>query len=605
MSSTASEHLASRRSRPRGSARDWGWIAVVIVLVTVLASTLGWLIYARVISANQPLSWDEAAHSLFGVSIAEVVRRGDLFALAHDTYRQVYWPPLHSWLLGAGFLLFGERIAVARSVSLLAYVLIPVSMVAAARVMQPRGEPLRGWVASAIAGLIMVAMPALVPFASLAFLDLPALLAVCLTLVAAFWAEREPDRPQRRALVATGILGAFFLKTNYGVLLLLAFAIDAAVAARWAPKRLLVRRNAYWVVPIVIVLALWFAYPPKVAVAIRAMVNTPTSAARSTLAGLLFYPRTLLTFAGSWPMLFVLVAGFAVSWRERRSPNVRLLLILAVAQFMLGEMHHTKEDRHILPLVPPLVLLAAAAGGRIVADATGRERRRRLTVGFAVAFAALIAAHVGVLVRNPFPTAWPVMPGVPGPAYFALVDAMQRAVARGDRVLLVGTYDLDPGPPLIDWDLVVNRRLLPIEVAGGMAVVDEDRRAALAIRRAPLPRSLARPVLRALERSDAPSRLRTLYAGLPVPVAPNVFAGSVAETLSRGRIDVVVAAASLATGTRFPPSYLAPALAIPGLVQLSTRVVDAGSRIWIAEYRVDRTMLPTRRVAAADGSVAR
>ena len=89
------------------------------------------------------------------------------------------------------------------------------------------------------------------------------------------------------------------------------------------------------VVPVVVVLAVWFAYPPKLASTIRAMVNSPTGVNPWTFEGLTFYPRTLLTFAGSPLMLVIVLAGVVLAWTRRREPNVRLLLLLAVVQFVL------------------------------------------------------------------------------------------------------------------------------------------------------------------------------------------------------------------------------------------------------------------------------
>lgn len=175
------------------------------------------------------------------------------------------------------------------------------------------------------------------------------------------------------------------------------FAIDALIDARFSPRRLLSARNMYVVVPVVVALAVWFAYPTKVVGTIRAMVNRPAGADPWTLDGLLFYPRSLLRVAGSPAMLAVLLAGVAGAWPMRRAPNVRLLLVLAAAQFVLGELHHTKENRHILPIVPPILLLTGATVARLVHAVAARERgapARRMAVVLGVAFVGLVAAQL-------------------------------------------------------------------------------------------------------------------------------------------------------------------------------------------------------------------
>jgi hypothetical protein len=563
-----------------------------VAIVAALAASVGWLVYDRAIATNPPVSWDEGAHSLFGVLVAQDMRQGDFLALAHDTYRQVYWPPIHSWLVGIGFLAFGETIAVSRGVSLAAYVLLPLALMAAARVMYPAAESRRGWTAAAIAGLLAVAMPALVPFASLAFLDLPALLALSSTLLAAFFAERARQRPRRQVLVALGILAAFLLKTNYGLLLMLVFAVDRLLEVRSSPDALFSSRNRYLAIPIAIALSIWFAYPPKLAVTLRAMVNQPAGADPWTLDGLLFYPRTLLTFAGSVPMLGLLIAGFAAAWRSRRTPNVRLLLILAVLQFAIGQLHHTKEDRHLLPIVPPLVLLAASAAERLSHIVTGvRLGRVPIAPTIGALFAALLAWQVSALVTKPLPVS-SVRRRPLGAAQEELVSSIEAAAARGSRTLVLGTFDLSPGPPAIDWDLVVTRRLLGVEHSGAIGIADRDRELGRVVRGRGLPTWIETRLVRTLGRFDAQARVTTLYAGLPERLDSTAFARSVGAAIAAGEITTLILMTSALDSARYGPAYFEPVRRTSSLVPVSSRVIDGPRPVRLEEYRIATT--PTR-----------
>jgi len=557
-----------------------------VIVVAALAASVGWLVFERAIATNPPVSWDEGAHSLFGVLIAQDMRHGSLLALAYDTYQQVYWPPIHSWLVAVGFLAFGETMAVSRGVSLVAYVLLPLALMAAARVMYPAGEPRRGWTAATIAGLLAVAMPAFVPFASLAFLDLPALLAVSLTLLAAFFAERARKEPWRQRLVALGILAAFLIKTNYGILLMLVFAIDRVVEAASSPDALRSRRNANLVIPIAIVLAIWFAYPPKVAVTLRAMVNQPAGANPWTLDGLLFYPRTVLAFAGSVPMLGLLLAGLAAAWPLRRTPNVRLLLILAVLQFAIGQLHHTKEDRHLLPIVPPLVLLASSAAERLWHVVTG-VRLGRIPVAPTIGslFAVLLTWQLSELVTKPLPLS-SVRRRPLGAAQAELARSIEAAVARDSRALVVGTFDLSPGPPPTDWDLVVARRLLGVEHSGAIGIADRDRALGRAVLGRGLPAWIETRLGRTLGRFDAPAPVKTLYAGLPERLDSTAFARSVGAAIAAGEITTLIVMTSASDSARYGPAYFEPLRRTPSLVQVSSRVIDGPRPSRVEEYHV-------------------
>ena len=575
------------------SGRAAAWVsATTVALVCVLAAWIAAMIYSRVIVADLPVSWDEGAHSLFALAIANDVRTGDFVGAAYDTYRQVYWPPLHSWIAGVAILAFGEHIEVVRSVSLVAYVLAPLVLLAAGRVMHARDDMVSGWIAAAIAGVLTIAIPALIPFASIALLDLPALVAVMLTLLAAFFAERSPERPARRVLIAAGILAAFFLKTNYGILLMLVFAIDASIDARFSPRALLSRRNVYLAVPVIIVLATWFAYPPKIASTIRALMNKPAGASAWTVEGFLFYPRTLLTFAGSPVLLITMVAAVMAAWPRRREPNVRLLLLLAGVQLVLGQLHHTKEDRHILPIVPALVLVTAAAGAQLAIAIRAMQRGPRRSSALASGGVVLVtmAVQLVALGRQPLPS-WRRTPTPElGDAYHLLVARIDSAVMKGHRVLVVGTFDLSPGAPVIDWDLAANRRLLAVEHSGAIGELDTDRAVAAALRRSPLPAWLQRPIVRVLERSDSPGRVRTMYAGLPSHLDSRSFATSFHAALPANASDVVLIATSVSQSARYRPSYFAPALAGVPLELVSSHTATTGRGMRIDEYRASASV---------------
>ena len=569
-----------------------GGLAVVCG-IAALATAFAALIYVRVISTHMPASWDEAAHSLFALTIATDMRKGDVLALAYDTYRQTYWPPLHSWVVGVAFLMFGVSMTVARSVSLASYLLIPIALVIAARLMHTRDDRAAAWVAAATAGLLAIAMPALVPFASIAFIDLPALLGMCLTLMAAFFAERKPDDPKRRVLVGIGILGCFLFKTNYGLLLMAAFGIDALIDARLSVRRLFSRRNLYVALPVLIGIAVWFAYPPKVVEAIKAMVNVPTEAGRWTRQGLLFYVMTLRTFAGSDVMLIVLLVATLFAVRRWHEPNVRLVLLIGMIQFLLGELHQTKENRHILPMVPALILLTSAGVGRLLTRGAQslRPRLAYLPKALGAALGTLMVVQLWQTATRPMPL-WQEPPPQPlGPLQQSIVATVEAARARGERVLVVGTANLPVQIPHIDWDLAANRGWMDVEQSGAIGLPDRGYPFAQQVQSSRLPASLRRSLIRVATRGDAPALVKTMYAGFPAITDSVSFARWVTRTIEAGDITVVLLATALEQ-TTYPLSWFAPLVESGALDHQATSEVQERRRVRVDEYRV-RLVIPS------------
>jgi len=230
------------------------------VAVAVAALAAGGLIYTHRILLGGPFMWDEAAHALRGLLIARDCREGDWLALLYDTYSQVYWPPLHAWLTGAAFLAYGPTITAARSVSLIAFVLLAPTLFFAARGVRSTHGDLAGIVATALA----LASPALVTYAAQAMLELPALLGFSLTLLIYIRLGHNGVSARAHALLGLGIMLTYFIRLNYGLLLLLAVVLALLIEANFRPRRLLTRSNAYVALPVSLLSAVWFAYPPKV-----------------------------------------------------------------------------------------------------------------------------------------------------------------------------------------------------------------------------------------------------------------------------------------------------------------------------------------------------
>src|SRR2546428_4026180 len=94
-----------------------GW---TLVLSGAIATSA--LLFVRRVWPDPAFAWDEAYHALYGLLIADELKRAQWLSVAYDSFLEVYWPPLHSWYLAGWFLLFGASRVVARAGSLAALV---------------------------------------------------------------------------------------------------------------------------------------------------------------------------------------------------------------------------------------------------------------------------------------------------------------------------------------------------------------------------------------------------------------------------------------------------------------------------------------------------
>ncbi|HTR97968.1 MAG TPA: hypothetical protein VMH61_08705, partial [Candidatus Acidoferrales bacterium] len=172
--------------------------------------------------------YDEASHAWAGVEVADALRQFDAPALFLALDRQVVWPFVHSLLLAPAYLAAGERIDVARLVSVAAWAVAALLMFAAGRALHPARGAWIGLVAAALALL----SPLHQAFATLAMLEAPGTLLLALALTLAL--RTLPGPGPRSPALAAAIAGAalFLCKTNYGLLWLVPLLI-----AEWGEAR--------------------------------------------------------------------------------------------------------------------------------------------------------------------------------------------------------------------------------------------------------------------------------------------------------------------------------------------------------------------------------
>ncbi len=572
-----------------------------IVLAALVTAVLLFVYQVRQAGA---LDWDQSAHALHGLLIASDARSGDWIAVLLDSYKQVYWPFLHSWLTAVAFLVVGPGNVAARSVSLVCFVILVVAVFLAGRAMRggravaaPDGDA-----CGFLAAVLTLTSPPLLGFATNVMLEIPALAALVATLFVRFELRRRGARPAAYALVGAAIMVTYFLKANYGLLLLIVFAADALIEASFRPRSLLTRQHAYTLAPIVVSGAVWFAYLPKLTATWTMLVNQPYGTASAwTAEGLLYYPRALVHMSGSLPVFLLLLVSLVAAWRLRDDPNVRLLLLLVVLQFGIGEFHHTKVERHLFPMFPAMFILTGCvmvAGWRRWPRArSGRGSGRGLVAmvaAAAITIAAVAVAQARAIAVQAVPQA------LSRPAGDAL-DSIAAAVRAGAPALVAATTGGRLGGPSIDWYLASHERLLSPDQSGAInEIVDvpHERRVAAAAGHWPLPRTLRSALVHALGRYEQPGVTRSITFGVPTLGADSAEARrGFDDALVSGQFGSVVAVTPADNSGSYPLPFLLPSLIRAGLQATSTQLF-AGPMVRLTVFRCP----PRQTSPAAQGN---
>ena len=534
------------------------WIGVIAASITA-----GCLVYGNLVLQHRQPVWDEAAHALQGALVAHDLREHDLLGFFFDSYRQVYWPPMHSWLVGTAFVATGyTSMVVARAVSVLAYALLAPTLFLVTRTVEPRHGLLAGCFAAGLA----LTLPGLIGFASRGMLELPGLLALSCAMLVYCWLDLHPDAPARsHALIGVSVVLTYLIKTNYGVLLVISIVLTKLIAVRFRPLRLLTRENVYAVLPLVVFCLIWFAYPAKIGWTWNALVNSPWGGKEARgLAGILFDPRAFIRLSGSWWMAALLWAGLASAWSMRRKPGVTFLAVLSLTLFVISEFHHTKLDRHILPMFPSMFVLSGIAAARLWSSLQAGDRGVRIA---AVAALSGVAILHGIMLVHFAQTAAAVR-GLSGPqksvGHMGYVSAQVQELAP---VLILGTRGAWPGPPVVDWYLV-SEDLLSVTAAGHAMEPQQERGFARLIGRARIPESLRRSARRVFGRYDATTTTRSLYA---LWESQAQFERNLAATLEADPPEAIIAIVGTSNTAPYRIGSIAPGIARGGYRQTSVR----------------------------------
>jgi 4-amino-4-deoxy-L-arabinose transferase-like glycosyltransferase len=524
-------------------------------LAVVVAASLvaAFLVYRYLIALGGTLGWDESAHALYGLLIAHDLSQHDWISLLYDTYRQVYWPPLYSWLAGLLFLFTGASDVAARSVSAICLAALPPLLFLAARRMSPE----HGTTAGLLTASLALTSPALIRYSSVSMLEMPGLVAVAFTLYAWIEATTSPDARRWHVLAGLGVVAAFFAKTNYGIILGLALVVAELTGARTGMRTLFSRRYVWTFLPVLVALGLWFAYPAKLRETWEGLVNQ-TWGVKETygVTGLLFYPRAFVDLSGSgWLSAAYLVCLLAalLRWRD---PRIRLLGALVAIQFLIGELHHTKLPRHLLPIYPALFVLAGHFGAACW-HALKVSRGAALRWGVRGAILALIFYSGNLALRTQPPR---------GPEIDRAIARELGPILRPARALAVISWDY-PCPLCLDWFLITRESALEPGQAASVAQTEQTYRLRGLVSRQSGLGLVRDTLLPALARYGTPGKSMTYYSSGGTPSA------LLKHLIGTGDFDRLAILSVVSDSSDLTPTALEPLLRMSAFKQDSRSLV--------------------------------
>jgi 4-amino-4-deoxy-L-arabinose transferase-like glycosyltransferase len=527
-------------------------VPLVAVVVAAVATALA--LNAGVLSADRALSWDEGFHAMFGLRIADDLRHGQALGFLYDSYREVMWPPAHSWMLGLLFAAAGPATRLARGASLAALVATVVVTYLAGRLLGPPDETLARGIAgrrAGQAGIVSGLAAAAAVLCSAGMLDMSTQIftesLAGLWLVIAFWlyfhvmGRRRAESETRVWFGALGavVFVAFLARYNFGAVLAMALTAACLLDGGWlrtsarrtVEERRLGRGHLAAASVLAVLLAAWFAYLPKLP-RTWSWIVVPTTERRFSLEGLAYFPSHTLGMTGSWTLLVCSVAAFGWCVRPgvlRAEPRVRLVAIFALVEFVLMEVSGNKQERYLLPLVPAFALMMGYAAGRIRTGLGGSSTARRAArVAFGAAILvtafALTGDNVRKLTAAAQPAARPTLPG-----------AIVEEIAAHGPALVISTVARAQSPAEIDWQLIVNRRMA-FAGAGSISANLSERQ--FASRWGPrLPARLSQVIERQVNRYPGRTGTFTAYMNWPLDLPDEFTAGNF-----RGRVAALLAA---------------------------------------------------------------
>jgi 4-amino-4-deoxy-L-arabinose transferase-like glycosyltransferase len=338
------------------------------LLITAFLAIIGTALSLFLILQQDVFLWDEAYHAFFGCRIYKDLITFNIARFFFDTGQQGWSQPIHSYLNGLFFLIFGRSYFSARLSSLFCYVLL---FFAVGRLSETISKE-KGWQISGLANFLLVFSPLMLVLSSENMQEMAGALAITASLI--YYLDNCKNGKYLNYLVFGSILSVVLLvKYHYGFLLGAAIFLtetskifdlkDKLTALKsWATNNLLILAGF-------LPLTLIWLLTPQVQIKINCLFFRVKDAegqnwgrGLNMLQRAAYYAQSIMTSytCSLWLGLFV-IAAVIYSFRYFREIKTRSLLILFLIFFAFHVYIVATFERLIAPAMPAAFILAGSA----------------------------------------------------------------------------------------------------------------------------------------------------------------------------------------------------------------------------------------------------
>ncbi len=434
-------------------------IHISILLLYGWTFWLGWWIYTHSIADGGLASWDGFERCAWGANIWHDLRHLDYSQFWVHTHEQVVWPFLHSWLTGAYFLLFQPSLASARLISLTAYVLGSVLILARFNLVPRFSSDDKGMcrydysliTGGVIAWSLFTCSPLVIQQAAGIMSELLGFVLVFMAITA--YEEELLSKRLRVWISACALILLFYYKYNFACLTYAGFFLAVGLKERFRVKRLIAGEYLILFGVPLIGLVLWLLpdFNHKIQGFFGFAFNNPAARTPFSLESLFFYPGQISEyyFPSQWIALLVYI-GVAVSFVDRvlkRQSDV--LVMCMVVHFAAAVIHPMKDIRFVFIPMCLMFVLASEGWQGLIQDIFKRWTRVSLIVNAILVVIVFIPAiyYQQDVLRKPHVSQSQI--------HQAPIRTILDRVSKDDRIAFLIAHDIVI-PPAVSYYLITN-----------------------------------------------------------------------------------------------------------------------------------------------------